>query len=106
MTKYSNDRHVSKKRGSSLLSVVTIHNPSLTCISFFFFYFLFCIGGFPGSSASKESACNAGDLSLIPGVGRIPWRRGRLPNQVILGFPGGSVGKESACSVGDPGIAS
>ena len=26
--------------------------------------------GFPGSSAHKESACNAGDLSLIPGSGR------------------------------------
>ena len=25
---------------------------------------------FPGSSASKESACNAGDPSLIPGLGR------------------------------------
>jgi len=29
-------------------------------------------GGFPGSSDSKESACNAGDLSLIPGSGRSP----------------------------------
>ena len=26
--------------------------------------------GFPGSSAGKESACNAGDPSLIPGLGR------------------------------------
>ena len=26
--------------------------------------------GFPGSSVGKESACNAGDLSLIPGSGR------------------------------------
>ena len=26
--------------------------------------------GFPGSSAGKESACNAGDLSSIPGSGR------------------------------------
>ena len=26
--------------------------------------------GFPGSSAGKESACNAGDHSSIPGVGR------------------------------------
>ena len=26
--------------------------------------------GFPGSSAGKESACNAGDLGLIPGLGR------------------------------------
>ena len=26
--------------------------------------------GFPGGSASKESACNAGDLGSIPGLGR------------------------------------
>ena len=26
--------------------------------------------GFPGGSAGKESACNAGDLGLIPGSGR------------------------------------
>jgi len=30
------------------------------------------ITGFPGGSASKESACNAGDLGLIPGLGRSP----------------------------------
>ena len=28
--------------------------------------------GFPDSSAGKESACNAGDHSLIPGSGRSP----------------------------------
>ena len=27
---------------------------------------------FPGDSAGKESACNAGDLGLIPGLGRSP----------------------------------
>ena len=27
---------------------------------------------FPGGSASKESACNVGDLGLIPGSGRSP----------------------------------
>jgi len=26
--------------------------------------------GFPGSSVSKESSCNAGDPGLIPGSGR------------------------------------
>ena len=35
----------------------------------FIFYFFFD-GGFLGSSAGKESACNAGDPSLIPGSGR------------------------------------
>ena len=28
--------------------------------------------GFPGDSDSKESACNAGDLGLIPGLERSP----------------------------------
>ena len=28
--------------------------------------------GFPGSSAGKESTCNAGDLSLIPVLGIFP----------------------------------
>ena len=32
----------------------------------------FLLYGFPCDSAGKESACNAGDLSLIPGLGRSP----------------------------------
>ena len=28
--------------------------------------------GFPYSSVGKESACNAGDLGLIPGLGKSP----------------------------------
>ena len=28
--------------------------------------------GFPGGSDGKESACNAGDLGSIPGLGRFP----------------------------------
>ena len=35
--------------------------------------------GSPGDSDGKESACNAGDLGFIPGLGRFPWRR--LPLQ-------------------------
>ena len=31
---------------------------------------------FPGGSDSKESACNAGDLGLIPGLGRYPLEKG------------------------------
>ena len=34
--------------------------------------------GFPGVSAGKESACNAGDLGSVPGLGRSR-RRERLP---------------------------
>ena len=38
---------------------------------------LLLIGGselesFPGGSDGKESACNSGDLGLIPGLGRSP----------------------------------
>ena len=32
--------------------------------------FLFLERGFPDSSVDKESTCNAGDLGLIPGLGR------------------------------------
>ena len=38
---------------------------------------------FPGGSADKESACNVGDLGLIPGLGRFPWRRERIPTPVF-----------------------
>ena len=38
-----------------------------------------------------------------PWVGKIPWRRERLPTPVFWGFPGGSVGIESACNLGDLG---
>ena len=34
--------------------------------------FLFISLDFPDSSAGKESACNAGDLGSIPGLGRSP----------------------------------
>ena len=36
-------------------------------------------------------------------VGKIRWRRDRLPTPVFLGFPGGSASKESTCNVGDLG---
>ena len=40
------------------------------------FVFLFCLlfrpVHFPGGSEVKESACNAGDLGSIPGLGRSP----------------------------------
>ena len=36
-------------------------------------------------------------------VGKILWRRDRLPTPVFLGFSGDSVNKESACIVGDLG---
>ena len=44
------------------------------------------VHGFPSGSAGKESACNAGDLGSIPGLGKIPWRRERLPT--LVSWPG------------------
>ena len=55
---------------------------------------------FPGSSAGKESTCNAGDPGSIPGSQSSPGGGIRLPTPVFLGFPGGSDGKESACNAG------
>ena len=37
-------------------------------------------------------------------VGKMPWRRDRLPTPVFLGFPCGPASKESACNVGDLGL--
>ena len=37
--------------------------------------------GFPRSSVGKESACNAGDLGLIPGLGRSPGEGNSKPLQ-------------------------
>ena len=37
--------------------------------------------GFPGNSTGKESACNAGDTSLIPGLGRATGEGIRYPLQ-------------------------
>ena len=56
--------------------------------------------GFPGSSAGKESTCNAGDPCSVLGW-EDPLEMDRLLTPVFLGFPGGSAGKESACNVGD-----
>ena len=38
----------------------------------------------PGGSAGKESACNVGDLGLIPGLGRSP----REENGYLLQYSG------------------
>ena len=41
--------------------------------------------GFPSGLAGKESACNEGDLGLIPGLSK-PWRMERLPTPIF--WPG------------------
>ena len=61
--------------------------------------------GFSDSLVGKESACNAGDPSLIPGSGRSAEEGIGYPLQsaVFLGFPCDSGGKESTCNAGDLG---
>ena len=39
---------------------------------------------FPGGLASKESACNAGDLGSVPGLGKSPGEGNCLPTPVFL----------------------
>ena len=43
---------------------------------------------FPGGTDGKESACNAGDLGVIPEfnpwIGKTPWRRAWQPTPVFL----------------------
>ena len=47
-----------------------------------FMFFALILGlGFPGGSDGKESACNMGDLGLIPGWGRSPGRGNVNPLQ-------------------------
>ena len=58
------------------------------------------LGYSPDSSVGKESACNVGDPSSIPGLERSPGEGIGYPLQ-FLGFPCGSAGKESACNAGD-----
>ena len=62
--------------------------------------------GFPDSSVGKKKKkihlqCRRPWFDSW--VGKICWRRDRLPTPVFLGFPGGSTAKESACNAGDPG---
>ena len=39
--------------------------------------------GFPGGSEVKVSACNAGDLGSIPGLGRSPGERNGNPLSIL-----------------------
>ena len=57
--------------------------------------------GFPDSSVGKESACNAWDLGLIPGLGRSPGEGIGYPLQYSWAS---LVVQESACDEGDLGL--
>ena len=55
----------------------------------------------------KNPPAYAGDIKrrhrFDSWVGKIRWRRDKLPTLVFLGFPCGSGGKESACNEGNLG---
>ena len=72
------------------------------------------LGTITCGSDGKESACNVGDLGLVPGLGRSPGEGKGYPLQysglenfmdytVHVGFPGGSEVKVSACNAEDLG---
>ena len=69
-------------------------DPNLNCLVPSIFVPYRCCGlPCPGGLGGKESACNAGDLSLIPELRRFPWRRTWQPTPVFL--PGESHGQRS-----------
>ena len=47
----------------------------------FAFIYIYIFGGFPGGLGSEESACNTGDLCLIPGSERSPGEGNGYPLQ-------------------------
>ena len=59
--------------------------------------------GFSGGLVVKNPPANAGDASLIPGLGRSPGKGNGNPFQCSWHFPSGSDDKESACNEGDLG---
>ena len=62
------------KKGTQMTFMCLKHN-YLIRISFYTEW------GFPHSSVGKESACNAGDLGSIPGLGRSPGEGNSNPLQ-------------------------
>ena len=60
--------------------------------------------GLPDSSVGKDPPAMQETPQLDSWVGKICWRRDRLPTPGFLGFSYGSAGKESAHSVGDLGL--
>ena len=62
--------------------------------------------GLPDSPVGREST-SVGKECGRPGfnsyIGKIHWRKDRLPTPVFLGFPCGSADKESTCNAGDLG---
>ena len=92
-----------------LLPGVTFSCGLLSKISCFIYYICFFLVVyhqevvFPGSSAGKRILLQCRKPWFDSWVGKITWRRDKLPTPVFFGFPGGSDSKESACNAGDLG---
>ena len=67
---------------TSLFCSIILHVCFMLILFCFDYIVLYYILAFPCGSAGKESTCNVGDLGLIPWVGKIPWKRERLPTPV------------------------
>ena len=66
----SHSQERKKERKKSLRSLMDKHQETFQ--KEINFYVIYIILGFPGGSNGKESTCNAGDLGLIPRLGRSP----------------------------------
>jgi len=42
-----------------------------------------CVYGLPGGADGKEASCHAGDLGLIPGLGRSPGEGSDDPSSIF-----------------------
>ena len=57
-----------------------VYRNSCMCLHMCYIYVMYVMG-FTGGSEGKESACNAGDLGSIPGLGRFPGEGNSYPLQ-------------------------
>ena len=64
----------------------------------------FTVFRFPWWLRQYRICLQCGTPGFDPWVGKIHWRRDRLPTPVFLGFPCGSDDKESTCNTGDLGL--
>ena len=116
---------LSRESPSSTFSQIIITFPFIQMFRIFFFNFFFPLSTHPNSTSCcclqykfsitwplLTQAQLIKNLPTMPGdpdsiqdswIGKIRWRRDRLPISVFLGFPCGSAGKESACNAGDLG---
>ena len=59
--------------------------PAVTEIITFLLIYYWLSSVFPGGSAGKESACNAGELGSIPGLGR-SLEKGKVTHSSMLAW--------------------